>query len=257
MAELYVIRGKRITTSSSQSPHDQVVDPTRKGGRIGRHPASARPFFASCIGVVGPFPATVAVLFGLFAAFLASDVQRRSAHAEAAVFREADGIRTILRLSEAVGKDADQVGQAALGYLRFVLDEELPKMRRRGAAPNKLGAERALNLAVLTASLPPAVQTAMLGSLVAVREARLERRMLSGDVSAPLSWLAVIALGMLTQMAIAAVQLDKTRPQALALIVFTTGFATAVALIGVSERPFSGRVINDEPLREAMASMKP
>jgi hypothetical protein len=186
------------------------------------HKSPARPYFASCIGTAGPFPATVAILFALFAAFLGNDVHRRGANAEAAVFREADGILTILRVSEAVGKDADQVKDGALTYLKFVLDEELPKMRTRGAAPNKLGKERTLSLAVLTSSLPPAVQTAMLGALVTIREARLERRTLSGNISSPFYWVAVIAFGVLTQIAISVVQLDKARPQALALFVFTT-----------------------------------
>jgi hypothetical protein len=41
------------------------------------HLSPARPFFASCIGIAGPFFASVAVLFSLFAAFLANDVQHR------------------------------------------------------------------------------------------------------------------------------------------------------------------------------------
>ena len=221
------------------------------------HKSPARPYFASCIGIAGPFFASVGILFGLFAAFLGNDVQRRGANAEAAVFREADGIRTMLRLSEAVGNNADQIKEAAITYLKFVLDEELPKMRTRGAAPNKLGKVRALSLAVLTASLPPAVQTAMLGALATVREARLERRTLSGDISSPLSWFAVIALGVLTQIAVAVVQLDKVRPQQLALFVFTTAFAVTLAFIALGERPFSGRSIDDEPLREAIAGASP
>lgn len=88
-------------------------------------------------------------------------------------------------------------------------------MRQHGSVPNKLGAVRNLSSAVLAASLPPAVQTAMIESLVTVREAR---------------------------------------PQALALFVFTTAFATTIALIGVGERPFSNRIIDDEPLREALTS---
>jgi len=38
------------------------------------HKSPARPYFASCIGIPGPFFASVAVMFGLFAAFLANDV---------------------------------------------------------------------------------------------------------------------------------------------------------------------------------------
>jgi hypothetical protein len=61
-------------------------------------------------------------------------------------------------------------------------------------------------------------------------------------------------LGVLTQVAVAVVQLDRLRPQALALFVFTTAFAATVALIGVNERPFSGRAIDDAPIRAAIVS---
>src|SRR3954454_23592749 len=67
------------------------------------HLSPARPFFASCIGITGPFFASVALLFGLFSAFLANDVHHQNAEIEAAVFREADGIRTMMRLAEALG----------------------------------------------------------------------------------------------------------------------------------------------------------
>lgn len=221
------------------------------------HKSPARGFFESCIGIPGPFFGCVAILFALFAAFLANDVQRRGADAEAAVFREADSLSTMLRLSEAVGKAADPIRQAVLTYLKVVLEEELPEMRKHGAIPNKVGAIRGLSSAVLSAALPPAVQGAMLESLVSVREARLVRQSLSGDISSPYHWFAVIVLGVLTQVAVAVVQLDKFRPQALALFVFTTAFATTIAFIGIGERPFSGRMIDDEPLREALMSVSP
>ncbi len=85
----------------------------------------------------------------------------------------------------------------------------------------------------------------------------MDRITLADRASAPLNWLAMIVLGILTQLAVAVVQLDKIRPQALALFVFTTGFAATVALIGVGERPFSGRAIDDAPLRAAVASASP
>ena len=225
------------------------------------HKSRARPYFASCVGIPGPFFASVAVLFGLFAAFLASDVQRRNAEAQAAVLREADGVRTILRLSEALGQNAEPVKAAAVSYAQSVLSEELPAMRQRGAIVDDLGALRNLGLAMLspafTASAPPAAQSAILGGLVELRQARLARLTLAGDASAPLNWLATIMLGVLTQIAVAVVQLDKIRPQALALFVFTTAFATTVALIGLGERPFSGRTIDGSPLRAAVASAIP
>ena len=225
------------------------------------HKSPARPYFASCVGITGPFFASVAVLFGLFAAFLANDVQRRDAEAQAAVLREADGVRTILRLAEALGQTAEPIRAAAVSYAQSVVTQELPAMRQRGVIAEDLGALRNLGIAMLspsfTASAPPPAQTAMLGGLVEVRQARLARFTLAGDESAPLNWVATIMLGVLTQIAVAVVQLDKIRPQALALFVFTTAFATTVALIGVNERPFSGRTIDDSSLRAAVATATP
>jgi hypothetical protein len=67
---------------------------------------------------------------------------------------------------------------------------------------------------------------------------------LAGEKCTP-ELLAVLALG--TQIAVAVVQFDKVRPQALALFVFTTAFATTVALIGLGERLFSGRLNRHHP----------
>lgn len=143
------------------------------------HLSPAWPFFASCIGIAGPFFASVAVLFGLFSAFLANNVQHRNADLKAAVFREADGIRTILRLAEALGPTGSPITEAAVGYTQSVLTKEWPTMLRRGRAPEDLGALRNLTLAVLapglTAALPTAAHQAMLEGLVEVRKARLER----------------------------------------------------------------------------------
>jgi len=225
------------------------------------HKSPARSYFATCVGVQGPFFASVAVMFGLFAAFLANEVQRRDAEAQSALLREADGVRTILRFSEALGEVGVPVKVAATDYAQYVIDEELPAIREHGAVSDDLGAIRNLTLALLapplTDSAPPAAHSAMLEGLVEIRQARLGRHTLAGGVSSPLNWLAVIALGILTQTAIAIVQLDKIRPQILALFVFTTAFAATVALIGLNERPFSGRPINDAPLRAAIASAVP
>ena len=206
------------------------------------HLSPARPFFASCIGIAGPFFASVAVLFGLFAAFLANDVQQQNEDLKAAIFREADGLRTIMRLGEALGTPGMPVTDAAERYVRSVLDNEWIAMRDRTDAPEDLSALRMLTQAILapalTAAAPTAVHEAMLDGLVQAREARLERITMSDRADLRLDWYAMLVLGLLTQIAVAVVQLEKMRPQALALFVFTTAFAATVVLIGLAERSF-------------------
>jgi hypothetical protein len=221
------------------------------------HLSPARPFFLSCVGIVGPFFTSVAILFGLFAAFLANDVDRADGHAQAAVMHEADGLRTLLRLAEALGEPAAPLKAAAIAYGEQVLRDEWPSMRA-GKVNEDLGAMRALSIAALApgliAATAPAVHQTLLAALVEVRQARMERMSLTARESHPVAWFAVFLLGFLTQVAVAAVQLDKLRPQALALGIFTAAFAGTVALIAVNERPFAGRMIDDAPIRAAIGS---
>ncbi len=224
------------------------------------HLSPMRPFFVSCIGITGPFFASVAVLFSLFAAFLANDVQHRAGAAQEAVLREADGIRTILRLSEALGAPGAPLKAAVVDYGQSVLDKEWPKMREEGKPVEDLQAFRALTLACLapelTAAAPPAAHQAILSGLVEIRQARRERFSLFAHESDPVNWLGMLILGVATQFAIAVVQLDRMRPQALALFVFTTAFAATAVLVGLAERPFMGKHIPDAPLRAAIESAK-
>jgi hypothetical protein len=225
------------------------------------HLSPVRPFFASCIGIAGPFFASVAVLFGLFSAFLANDVQHRNAEVKAAIFREADGIRTILRLDEPLGAVGSPVTTAVVAYVQSVLTKEWPAMQNRVGAAEDLGAVRNLILAVLapelTAAVPTSVHQAILDGLAEVRQARLERLTLTAGGIAPMNWLAMLILGVLTQIAVAVVQLDRLRPQALALFVFTTAFAATVVLIGFGEQQLSDAGIDAAPLRAAVASATP
>jgi hypothetical protein len=64
----------------------------------------------------------------------------------------------------------------------------------------------------------------------------------------------MLILGVLTQVAVAVVQLDRLRPQALALFVFTSAFAATVVLIGISEARFARGDIDATALRAAVAS---
>jgi hypothetical protein len=225
------------------------------------HLSPLRPFFASCIGITGPFFASVAVLFGLFSAFLANDVEHRNADMKAALFREADGVRSIMRLAEALGDAGKPLTAAVVAYVQSVLTQEWPAMTDRHGDREDLSAVRNLMSAVLPQHpdgvTSPAAQQALLQGLIEVRQARLARFTLARSTSDRMNWLAMLALGVLTQLAIAVVQLERLRPQALALFVFTTAFATTVVLIAFADRPASAGQLDAAPLRAAVASAMP
>ena len=225
------------------------------------HLSPARTFFASCIGIAGPFFVSVAVLFSLFAVFLASEVWRQAERAQTAVAEEADGIRTILRLAETAGEAARPLRSAVVAYTNSVLTDEWVAMREGAMASQSLGAIRALAQAIvapeIVAATPITVHQAMVDAFVDIRHARMEREAVTARHGASLNWLGMIVLGVLTQVAVAVVHLDRLRPQALALFVFTTAFAATVALIGLHERPFSHLTIDDAPLRAAVSAESP
>ncbi|MFO1037582.1 MAG: hypothetical protein U1E45_12100 [Geminicoccaceae bacterium] len=220
------------------------------------HLSPARPFFATFVGVCGPFFAAVSILFGLFSAFLANDVHSQNAAINAAISKEADGIRTMLRIAEALGPAGDPIEAAAVTYTRAVLEKEWPAKERWGSEAEDLGALRSLSVAILTpslsAALPAAAHEVILESLVEVRQARRERLDLVAGERDHMNWVAMVILGVLTQVAVAVVHLDKMRPQAMALAVFTAAFAATAILIGLAERP--DKELNDSPLRVALAT---
>ena len=225
------------------------------------HRSPARPFFASCVGVTGPFFGSVAILFALFAAFLANDVWHEIERAQTALAREADGVRTILRLAEAAGDFGKPLAIATVDYARSVTDSEWSTMRHGKESAETVAALHKLALAVanpqVSAGTPQALHQAVVDAFVEIRQARTDRIATSNGHGASIKWLGMLIFGILTQVAVAVVHLEKMRPQALALCVFTAAFASTVALVGMNERPFAGVPIDDAPLRAALASAAP
>src|SRR5215471_5744754 len=61
------------------------------------------PFWQRCSGVAGEVIATLALIFGLYSAFLAEDVWTMHDKARAAVMREESALRVLLRIAESAG----------------------------------------------------------------------------------------------------------------------------------------------------------
>ena len=178
-------------------------------------------FFASCIGIAGPFFTSVAVLFGLFSAFLANDVQHRNAEVKAAIFREADGVRTILRLDEALAPRA-----AGHGCRAWTMSSRfLPRNGRRCGS----GSARPKTLARSSPS-PSSCWRRVVRS--PADSAFIRRCSRAWSKCAKHGWSADIDRWrhrtdelarhadprVLTQIAVAVVQLEQLRPQAFALL---------------------------------------
>jgi uncharacterized protein DUF4239 len=208
-------------------------------------------------GVVAPFFGAVSVLFALQAGFLANDVVVRNREAVAAVNGEADTIREVFALSVASASDMTVIHRTLVEYLRAVLADEWPAM-----GEERVSERTAMALAELLHRVSDpaiardagqAVHTALLNSVMQIIALRSQRLALAADGSSTLKWGIVLLLGVVTQVALGLVHLDRSRPQLAAVAVFSAAAVVALGLIAMQEWPFSGVVqISAAPMHDAL-----
>ncbi|RDI61802.1 DUF4239 domain-containing protein [Microvirga subterranea] len=212
------------------------------------------------VGVVAPFFGSVAVLFSLLTGFLANEVWDRNRQAGRAILAERDGLLAIHAISLATVSDMKEIRAAAQGYAKALIEDEWPRMTEQESSP-KAGQEL---MGLLTRVSNPqvgidagqAAQSALLDSVLKLRSTRYDRLALSGDRSDRTKWAAVVILGLITQIAIAIVHLEKPKAQAAALTIFSAAAVITLGLIAIRERPFDGPLrFSPDPVREALQVM--
>lgn len=197
-------------------------------------------FIQTFKGVVAPFFGSTAVIFGLLIAFLSNDIWDRNKQAERLVFTESDTLIALYSVSAASGSDNPGLRSAIRGYVQAVVDDEWPRLAVQERSPR---ADAALNALLREVALPGtskdnSVQRTMLDMVLRIRAAHEDRVVLSGDRTVATKWAAVLLLALITQIAIGVVHLDKPRPQAAALLIFTLAAISVLGLLAVHEEPF-------------------
>jgi len=208
-------------------------------------------------GVVAPFMVSPGVIFALMLSFLASDVWARDRQALNDVLNERDAIRAVYDLSGVVGGAMPALRAATHDYVASVLRDEWPRMRHEHEAPTTSAAlEKLLRLASDPGNAQQAGQAttaALLSAVLRIAAARSSRLSLSTDLADDYKWEAVLLLALLAQFAVAAVHLQRPRPQILALLVFTASAVTALDLVAICEDPFYGaHQISPAPLQDLL-----
>lgn len=191
-------------------------------------------------GVAAPFFMSTAVIFGLLIAFLSSDIWERNKQAERIVFTEADTLIALHSLSAASTPDNANMRTAIRNYVNAVVNHEWPRMKQEVRSQPT---EQALNALLREVAKPanaadPSVQRTMLELVMRVRAAHEERLVLSNDRTVVTKWAGVLLLAFLTQIAIAVVHLERPRPQAAALVIFTVAAVLLLGLLAMHEAPF-------------------
>ena len=183
------------------------------------------------------------MLFALFTGFLGNDVWERQRQAHRAVHMEQDALMAIATLGQATTPDA-AIQSALRTYVTAVIQDEWPRMadqeesmKAAEALDGLLRAVARPDPATLSAT---ASHAALLDLTLRVRTARNDRLSISDAEYDGTKWATVLVLALLTQIGISSVQLDRPRPQALALAVFTTAAIVTLGLLASRERPFDG-----------------
>jgi hypothetical protein len=221
-----------------------------------RSPLSGR--IKTLNGVVAPFFSAVAILFGLLSGFLASDVGDRNRQALRAVQTEAGELNNIYTLSVASVTDMHEIRIALKEYARAAAHDEWRTMLEgnhssaTGTAYDDL--LRRVSDPSITRDASGAVHGALLTAAVRVGNARTDRLSLSSDTTNDLKWISVLILGVMTQIALMLVHLEKPRAMLAALTVFSTAAVVALGLIALQEHPFQGTFrVSPAPLERLLA----
>ena len=220
-----------------------------------RSPLSAR--IKTLNGVVAPFFSAVAILFGLLSGFLASDVGDRNRQALRAVQTEAGELNNIYTLSVASVTDMHEIRIALKDYARSAARDEWPAMLDGGHSQATATVYddllRRVSDPSITRDASAAVHSALLTAAVRVGNARTDRLSLSSDTTNDLKWISVLILGVMTQIALMLVHLEKPRAMLAALTVFSTAAVVALGLIALQEHPFQGTFrVSPAPLQRLL-----
>lgn len=211
-------------------------------------------------GVVAPFFGAAGILFALLTGFLAADIGNRNRQAWRAVQGESSAAASIYTLSIASVSDMAGIRAALRDYLQSVVTDEWPHMTVNGGSSKT---ETALSMLLAELSHPKiateagqAVHNALLNTALRVRDARSDRLALASDRTNDLKWAVVLILGVITQVAIGLVHLERPRAQVAAIVVFSTAAVVALGLIALQEQPFYGAIrISPAPLQQVLATM--
>lgn len=188
---------------------------------------------------------TVAILFALLTGFLASDVGDRNQHAVQAVQTEAGELRNLYTLSVASVSDMQAI-RAALK--RYVESTGIPPPSGRPWPAGEFADTRAAYDALLREISNPAlargsgqvVHTAMMQAATRIGVARSARLALATDRTNTLKWVTVLILGVMTQIAIGVMHLERRGAQIAALTVFSLAAVVTLGLIALQEHPLDG-----------------
>lgn len=190
-------------------------------------------------GVVGPYFAALALLFGLFSSLTASDVWQRIGKANTLVCTEVNSLRSLLRISETLGPNATKIKSTIDDYVEEIQQSEFIDKKD---IPSAMPVESLNHLYQIAAepanfnNITP-IQAEFLKSLEQVRSSHLERIELRKTHLSSTKLLIIFIFGLLTQFSIALCHAGNSRASWASVMLFSVAFSAAITVLTVFENP--------------------
>jgi hypothetical protein len=191
-------------------------------------------------GVVGPYFASVALLFALFSSSMTTEVWQKVARANSLLTQEANSARTLLRISEPLRPGAEVVRNAVFIFLKQIQAQEIAE----SVSPADDAAPPTAELYRIAADANvfenhAAANTAFYNALEVVRSSWFERHQLRKSRLAREKFFILFLFGFLTQIAIALCHAGNARATAATVMLFSLSFSAASGTLAVMDDPFS------------------
>jgi hypothetical protein len=220
-----------------------------------------RTWIARFRDVEGPVFGAAALLFAMLTGFVASDVWHRNDEAFKLVANEGAALDSIGDVARAAGVSNAALAARIRDYARVVVAEEWPSMGAGKAAPHAEESVLALLREVLEpryAAAGPLVQSTLFQQVINVRSLRSQRIVISSERTDEFKWAGVLALSVLTQIALALMHLDKPKPMLATLAVFSMASFVGLGLVAVQESPFTYPLqVSPAPIERILQTVPP
>lgn len=208
-------------------------------------------------GIVAPYFAANALLFALLTGFLAGDISDRFKQAVRAVQVEAGALSGLNALTQAAPVNGKPIRAAVAAYLQALLTDEWPRMAQAETSSEADAALRELLRTLAAPQVAPGTRDAVHYGLVELgiqaATARADRIALNSRQADEIKWVAVLLLGLLTQLSISMVHLDRAPACIAAVAVFSLAAVIALGAIAMQEAPFDGPLrIEPTPLERVL-----
>lgn len=209
-------------------------------------------------GVVPPFVAIPATLFGLLMTFLSQDVWEANRRAYSALALEREQLATLSALSSNHGINAPDIPRAIRDYIESVVALEWKTMENGMESPEAEAALNRLTRAVNLANIEPVFHRTLIDAVMRLRSAREQRLAIAGAYPDDRKWTAVILIAFMSQIALAVVHLDRPKPQLLAQAIFALAAIIPISLVASVEEPYSPpNAVSPEPLAQLLERLPP